>query len=346
MSHLSLEDFFKGPPARFNFGDGQGEVLLSVAHKNAIYIRYTGLLEDTRAIDALLAYQDELFLYKHLQTDILFRIADYSGMSKVGNEIRKKYAKGLGEVTKRNHVKMTYSFIIGAPLYLQAMMRFVQKIINMKMFFVSNIDEAIQIINKHEKHTKVEDVNSFSIWSDEINSLIEMLGSIGWTERVANGAKRFPEGHPFAGVESAFELIENDFSDLLNQLFKAKSELEDQKNKNEIISAYYNAVLTTVNDGVLIIDKGSQKVDFINPAASFLFDIAEEEVINKSILDTIYQSSLTSFVVPQSSETVKNIEFIYKSKSGQNLNLVKNVSVFLCNGEEKIIETVRLSRNE
>ena len=104
---------------------------------------------------------------------------------------------------------------------------------------------------------------------------------------------------------------------LRREVKRTTSSLEERARLSEADLARYEAIFSTIQDGVIVLDT-QNKVLFLNPAVREMYQVTEKEPAGKALLEVITHPDLRSLMGRASEEPLKYHEI--NLDSGQVLN--------------------------
>ncbi|MGL1903916.1 MAG: response regulator [Fibrobacterales bacterium] len=239
--------------------------IFKVAKGFALYIKHSGEGLIPEDVTGFTAIEEKIFREEIIDQKQYFRIVDYSEMVTTPVRVRKLFAQEIQRIQKKYGVSSLKTYIISPHPLMKTALLFVQTIVNMHFVFVESINEALDLMNEHiesEHRESKHEVMEHMITSDDLDQLIEVVGSLVW-EGSDGIAERFDESHPFKQIAEAFDLVKNDYTAL-------NSEVRAKNNELELLNDQLRQSLEKVNEMAM-------KAEHANVARSaFLANMSHE----------------------------------------------------------------------
>ncbi|MGL1936581.1 MAG: response regulator [Fibrobacterales bacterium] len=193
-----------------------------------LYVKHSGEGLIPEDVTGFTAIEEKIFREEIIDQKQYFRVVDYSEMGPTPVGVRKIFAQEIRRIQQKYGVNSLKTYVISPHPLMKTALLFVQKIVNMNFVFVENITEALDLMNAHieSEHREIRRVvTQHSITSEDLDHLIEVVGSLVW-EGSDGIAEKFNDIHPFKRVAEAFDLVKNDYTALNSEVRAKNKELE------------------------------------------------------------------------------------------------------------------------
>ncbi|MBU1536440.1 hypothetical protein KKF84_14025, partial [Myxococcota bacterium] len=239
----------------FSTSVGTGTCSCELHNRDILYISFSGSIQspDLRPFEEVIFLAlKELLALSPRQHYRIFDITDLKKITFGSQRAVMKIAKKLHDTRP-----VPFGLVMGNAYFSSLLINIIRAFSPLKIYAVSNLEEAYSIIDAHRKteyipeKSSTEDEESSSL----VHELLRVLGSISWNDPGDVYFDSIDKNHPFREVYNALSVIKSDIGDMIKERDKRERDLqllkrlaeESDRAKSEFLANMSHEIRTPMN---------------------------------------------------------------------------------------------------
>ena len=279
-------------------------------------------------IKNVIQISEDIYKSEGIKNNNIIKISDYSRFANASLDIRRIYAKLIKKYEEIYNCKIEKNYICGANFKIKTAMKLFQLFLGKQFIFVDSVEEAFKRYNKpnSKKERPKKNDENIKVNKNDLENIIAQSAVIILDEQNKGYKKNeLSTDNPLYDLQNFISLLHEDIIDL------RRKELE----KSEELSNLFESV----HVGLIIIEKNSHKIVYVNNTARLMTKATRDEMLDKICHSFICPNEKGHCPITDMGNDIDDREAILLQSDGNELHVLKNVKSITYKNQECLLET-------